>query len=542
MRIATAQQMAAIDRETIAAGTPGLKLMERAGAAMVAEVFDGGWLGSDPGDSIVVVCGKGNNGGDGLVMARLLAEVGETVTVLLLAEPAKLSEEARHNHDRLPAAVTVVPGERGHWARQVRDLADGARLVIDAILGTGVSLPLQAEYAALCEAIGQLSVPVLAVDIPSGVSGDDGRVDPVAVRADGTITVGLPKLGLLLPPGRDFVGALKVVDIGFAPEVCAAHTANWHLPAIEAYLAMLPPRPTFAHKNQCGTLLVLAGSRAYGGAAQLTGLGALRTGVGMLTLGVPSCLEVPLHVALPEAILRPLAMTSGETLAPVAAPALSDLLAHQRAVAIGPGLGDDPRTDGFVLDLARDLTLPHVIDADGLNAFSRQGQVPAGAGREVVLTPHPGELARLIGTTPADVVARRFSLVPELAARWNLVLLLKGSPTLIGTPDGALHVNPFGDDALSRGGAGDVLTGVIGAFLAQGATAREAALLGALVHGMAGERAAAARGRRGVLTREIADEVAGVLAVLEDASTGDVALRRRLWPTAGAPVPPEVAS
>ena len=305
---------------------------------------------------------------------------------------------------------------------------------------------------------------------------------------------------------------------------------------------MLPPRPTFAHKLTCGALLVLAGSRAYGGAAHLAGLGALRAGVGLLTMAVPGCLEASLRAGLPEAIVRALPMSDRETIAPLAAVVLDDLLARQHALALGPGLGDDPATDRLVIDLLRERDVPAVVDADALNAFARLGVVPAFASDRVVLTPHPGELARLTGLEAREVVARRFALVPELAARWHVVLLLKGSPTLIATPDGTLHVNPLGDDALARGGAGDVLTGLIGALLAQGLAAREAALLGALVHGLAGERAAQARGRRGLLTREIADEVAGALQDLESAAWQDAGLRRQLWPVRDAPPPPEATS
>lgn len=540
MRIATARQMAAIDRETIAAGTPGLTLMERAGAAIVREIYDGGWLDGEPGDPVVVVCGKGNNGGDGLVIARLLALRGEHVSVLLLPHGDELRGDARTNFERLPRAAHLIAAEPGRWVEQFLELSSGARLVVDAVLGTGFTPPVAGELADLLDAFADVGATVLAVDIPSGVAGDDGRVDPIAVRADVTVTVGLPKLGLLLPPGRDFAGALRVVDIGFAPEVFARHTRAWELASPAEHLAMLPPRSSSAHKTRCGALVVLAGSRAYGGAAHLAGLGALRTGVGLLTMAVPGCLETPIRVGLPEAIVRPLPMTAGETVAPLAAPVLDDLLAAQHALAIGPGLGDDPATDAFVIDLLRGRDLPAVVDADALNAFARRGVAPAFAGARVVLTPHPGELARLTGLSPDAVIARRFALVPELAARWGVVVLLKGSPTLIGAPDGTLHVNPVGDDALARGGAGDVLTGVVGALLAQGLSALDAARLGALLHGLAADRAAQARGRRGVRTREIADEVAGALQDLEAAAWQDASLRRRLWPVTGAPPAPEV--
>jgi len=513
MRVCTARQMALIDRETIAGGIPGRELMERAGAAVCDALDAGGWL--DPGGPVAIVCGRGNNGGDGLVVARLLAEADLAVRVLVLGSPDELSADARANLDRLPDRVAVTAGEPGRWAAQAREVAAGCTLVVDAILGTGSEPPLRAPYAELCAALNDLAAPLVSVALPSGTSGADGRADPGAVRADATLTIGLPKLGLLLPPARDHTGRLVVADIGFAPDVCAKHAPDWHLATVADYVAMLPARPSDTHKYAVGSLLVLAGSRAFGGAARLCGLGALRSGVGLLTVGAPLGLETALRVGLPEAILRPLGETDAGTLAPVPADILADLLARQDAVAVGPGLGSDPETDRWVCDLVSELDRPLVVDADGLSAFGRLGRPPAFASREVVLTPHPGELARLCGLSTAAIAERRLALVPELAARWNVVLLLKGSPTVVGLPDGRLFFNPSGDDALARGGTGDVLTGVIGGLLAQGCPAADAALLGALVHGLAGEQAGARRGRRGVLAREIAAAVSTVLALLD---------------------------
>jgi len=505
--------MSAIDQETIAGGVPGLELMERAGLALCDALDQGDWLRED--GPVLIVCGKGNNGGDGLVMARLLSEARFSIRVLLLADPDDLSAESRTNLDRLPGEVVVTMAVKDQWAVQLEDLATGTTLVVDAVFGTGIQPPLRAPYTELCATLNQLPVPVVAVDIPSGVSGDDGRADPDAVVADATITVGLPKLGLLLPPGRDHVGTLSVVDIGFEEDICAAHASDWHLPGLEEYAAMLPPRSTDCHKFEVGSLLLLAGSRDYGGAAHLCGLGALRSGVGMLTIGAGASLETALRVGLPEAIIRPLPATASGTLAPLDPVALEDLLRRQDAVALGPGLGADPDTDRWVCDLAASLERPLVLDADGLSAFGRLGRDPVFAGDQVVLTPHPGELARLTGLDTTTINETRLDLVPELAQRWNVVLLLKGSPTIIGLPDGRLFFNVSGDDTLARGGSGDVLTGVIGGLLAQGCPAGEAALLGALVHGLAGQKVARRRGRRGVLTREIAHAVAPVLALLD---------------------------
>lgn len=513
MRIVTSAQMAAMDRATIDAGTPGLELMERAGRGICDVLDAGGWL--DSGDPVLLVCGKGNNGGDGLVVARLLAEAGLTCRVLLLAPRDQLSDDARANLDRLPRAVALHQEPADTWPERLRELAAGCALVVDAIFGTGITPPVREPHAGLLAALDQLDVPVAAVDMPSGVSGDDGAADPLAVTADLTVTLGLPKLGLLMPPGRDHVGELHVVDIGIEDQAVADHAPRREVLALPEYRALLPDRPGDVHKYDVGGLLTVAGSRAYCGAATLCGLGALRAGVGLLTMLVPEGLEASLRVSLPEAIVRALPATVSGTLAPVMVQDEDDLLWKKTALAVGPGLGTDRQTDGWVCRLVERCGLPLVLDADGLGAFTRLHRTPTFAAEQVVLTPHAGELARLLGVTADEVMARRFDLVPELAARWQAVLLLKGSPTVIGTPDGTVYVNPSGDDTLARGGTGDVLTGIIGSLLAQGCTARDAALLGALVHGLAGQAVAATVGRRGALVREIADAVAVVLAELE---------------------------
>ena len=512
MLVVTSRQMAAIDRETIALGTPGLTLMERAGEAVAAALAAGGWL--DAGGPVLIVCGKGNNGGDGLVIARSLAEAGLGVKVLLLAAPSDLTSDARASYESLGPRIAVQCPAPAAWLAALRELAADCTLVIDAVFGTGIEPPVQEPHGALLAGMNGLGLPIVAVDIPSGVGGDDGACDPQAVRAEATITIGLPKLGLLLPPGRDRVGRLTVVDIGFDDDICARHAPPWHLPTLRDYQAMLPARPSDTYKDRVGNLLLVAGSRRFGGAAHLAGLGALRSGVGLLSLLVPDCLESAMRAGLPEAILRPQPTTAAGTLAAVDAALLPDLLQRQNAVAIGPGLDDDPQTGRWVCDLVAGLDKPLVVDADGLSAFARLGRQLSFTSGEVVLTPHPGELARLLGCAPADLTARRFALVPELAARWGAVLLLKGSPTLIGLPDGRLFFNPSGDDSLARGGTGDILTGLVGGLLAQGCRAAEAALLAALTHGLAGELAASRHGRRGVLAREIAAGVAEVLALL----------------------------
>ena len=541
MRVCTAKQMAAIDRDTINGGVPGLELMERAGAAIVEVVLErldatvhGHGCDHDHGSAVLVLAGKGNNGGDGLVVARLLAEEGVPVTVMLLAPAADLSPDARTNLDRLPGGVSLVEPPRATWITALAEAADGADLLVDAVFGTGIKPPLRGEWADLFRTVNDLGMPCVAVDIPSGVDGDDGRVVPVAVAADVTVTMGLPKRGLLLFPGREFAGEVQVADIGFPDEVCARHTSELCWLSREDHLTLLPPRPGTVHKYDCGSLLVVAGSRAFGGAAQLTGLGALRSGAGLVTVAAPRCLEVPLRVGLPEALVAPLAETAAGTLAPADPAVLDSLLASRRAVAVGPGLADDPDTDAWVVQWLTGLERPVVVDADALGAFARLGRTPTFATDQVILTPHAGEMGRLLGRPSADIETERFTLAGELARRWRCVVMLKGAPTAIGLPDGRVFINASGDDALARGGSGDVLTGLLAGLLAQGLNVVDAALLGAYVHGLAGTRAAQSQGNRSVLVREIADAIGPVLLEMEQEASIVAELRERIWPpTAG---------
>ena len=552
MRVCTAGQMAAIDAETIAGGVPGEKLMERAGHALTEVLLDflaeneegdhdhhHGSCCRDNGDSaeagdqgpaVLIICGKGNNGGDGLVMARLLAAEHCSVTVMLLDQPSGLSSDALLNFGRLPESVRMVTPETERWPEVFIELAEDVDVVVDAIFGTGIQIPLRDPYADLIRAVNDAGLPCLAVDIPSGVSGDDGRVDPVAVAADLTVTMGLPKLGLLMAPGRDFAGDIEVADIGIAEETCNRHADDLHWLPREEYLSCLVPRPGTVHKYQCGRLLVMAGSRDYGGAAHLAGLGALRSGVGLVVMAVPACIETATRVVLPEAVTRALGETPTGSIAELLAPALDDLLENKQALAIGPGLGADPVTDDWVVNLLATRTLPVVVDADALSAFARLDLKPVFGSDQVILTPHAGELGRMIKMNSEDVARRRLHLVGELASKWNVVLMLKGSPSVIGAPDGRVFINPTGDDALARGGSGDVLTGLLGGLLAQGMNALDATLLGAYIHGRAGTVAARGRSNRSVLVREIAAAIGPVFEEMEKEASASAHLREKIWP------------
>ncbi len=515
MRLATAAQMAAIDRDTIASGVPALELMERAGREMLHALMDALPM-LEPPAPIALCCGKGNNGGDGLVLARLLDQLGFEVSVLLLAPPDDLSADAAMNCSRLPETVEVIIPMREDWVDIWLRLQADCDVVIDAVFGTGVRPPIQGEYVDLFHAFDRRLATVVSLDVPSGVSGDDGHVDPVAVQADHTITVGLPKLGLFVPPGRDHTGAVSVVDIGFPDEICERHTDDHHILWPVDVAELLPVRPGDTHKYQSGTCLVLAGSQRFGGAALLAGLGALRSGAGLVTLGLPSCHVSAALGQVTEALVTGLETDASGCLCPMEKTAFDDLITRQTAWTVGPGLGAAPETDAFIIETLARVSLPVVVDADGLSAFVRSETKPCFASSEVVLTPHHGELARLAGITNEELTARRFEIVPELAQRWGVTLVAKGAPTLVADASGTVYVNGTGHDALAHGGTGDVLAGLIGGLLAQGLNGIDAAALGCWLHGRAGEIVAELAGtRRGVLARDVAGEIPSAFAELE---------------------------
>jgi len=541
MRVSTASEIALIDAATIATGVPGIELMERAGTAMAEVVLDflseqsnghqhtAGCSHDDPG-GVLVICGKGNNGGDGLVVARCLAEEDCSVSVMLLAEPSELSPDSRTNFELLSRDVSVyIPGA-GAWTDAFLELVETTTVVVDAIFGTGIVRPLQGPYIELVRNINDAGVPCLALDIPTGVSGDDGGVESVAVAADMTVTIGLPKRGLLLAPGREFSGDIEVVDIGFSEDVCAKHTPDVFWLQRSDYLAMLPARFAVSHKYKFGTLLAVAGSRAFGGAATLLGMGALRSGAGLVSQMVPCGLETSLRVVLPEVLTNPVPETDSGTIAPVADDVFCAASEGVQALALGPGLGEHTETDTWICDLLATWTRPLVLDADGLNAFARQGRQPQWGSEQVILTPHVGEFGRLVGLSSAEVRERRFELVAEYAQRWQAVLMLKGAPSLIGLPDGSVFINASGDDSLARAGSGDVLTGLLGGLLAQGLPAAQAALLGAYVHGLAGTVAARGQSTRSVLVREVATAIGVVFEEMEKEASAVAELREKIWP------------
>lgn len=499
MKIVTADEMREIDRRTAEeCGVPLQQLMESA-AARIVQFVQGAIAGVGPG--VVVLCGKGNNGGDGLAFARRWKDAtGAAPRVFLFGDPAALKGDAGENFRRLRECgiVTAVIRQESELTA-VREAIAGATVIVDALLGTGSKGKAE---GLLAQAIGQVNrlrgkVKLVAVDVPSGLAADGPADGDAVIRADYTVTFTAPKTGLLLEANREWVGELRVAGIGSPFELVeqvGKSQARWIEPS--EFRSLPLERRRDAHKGDFGHVLVAAGSRGKAGAAGLAGMGALRSGAGLTTVATPeSSLGVVASYA-PEYMTEALAETDtgAVSLRCLEYGKFEALLQGKSVLAVGPGLSTHPETQEFVRTVVRQCPLPMVLDADGLNAFvGRADDLRNRASRWLTVTPHPGEMARLCRATVEEVQSRRAELARDSAARWNAHVILKGHRTLIATPAGELFINSTGTPAMASGGTGDVLTGVLAGMTAQFGTADwgRVLALGVYVHGCAGEVAEA---------------------------------------------------
>ncbi|MDI6711082.1 MAG: NAD(P)H-hydrate dehydratase [Bacillota bacterium] len=508
MRLVTSAEVRDIDRRaTDEYGVPGLILMENAGRQVFAAAAE--TLGGESrlaGKLVVVICGRGNNGGDGFVAARHLLLRGVRVKLFLAADPQTVAGDARVNleiWERFGQKMYTERDKNFHQALQLTLMQ--ADLVIDALYGTGFKGVLKDRAAKVAEAVNASGRPVIAVDIPSGVDADTGAVRGPAVRAARTVTMGLPKPGLYLYPGAEYTGEITVADISLPPPLLSG--GSRFLLTADLVREWLPPRSPQAHKGDFGRVLLVAGSRGMAGAARLAAAGALRAGAGLVTLAVPAGLQPVVAAGLTEAMTLGLPETVEGSLSLAAYDALAPSTALATVLALGPGLSTHPETVEVVRRLVQETSLPCVVDADGLNALalgalelrSRKGRAP------LILTPHPGEMARLVGRPAGEVQADRTGTATRGAAEWNAVVVLKGARTVIAGPDGTTYLNPTGNPGMASGGMGDVLTGIIAGLLAQGLDPLRAAAAGVYLHGRAGDLAVAARGGepRGLLAGDL---------------------------------------
>ncbi len=493
---------------------PSRLLMEVAGRA-AADVAEEVALGP----SAVVLSGAGNNGGDGFVCARHLASRGLDVVVLVFADRSRFSEDTAANFALL---------ERwGIPAQFVSDESDLLELssnfghygvMVDALLGTGFHGEPKGLIALAIALTQMTAAPVLSLDVPSGVDAATGVVPGIAVQADITVTFGLPKVGLFLHPGLQYVGELRQACIGLPPEVKAGARAEADLVTREVAASILEEvlecRRPDAHKGSLGTLLVVAGSRGMSGAAILAARAALHLGAGLVKVAVPESIWQLVDSKVVEAITVPLPETEAGTLALASEARLLEELRAANAVAIGPGLGRHPETQQLVRSLLPQLEIPLVLDADGLNALEGAAFLKS-VSAPMVLTPHPGELASLMEIATVDVLKDRLTAARQAAAASGATVVLKGASTLIAEPMGALSINPTGNEGMATGGSGDVLTGLIGSLLAQKHSPVRSARLAVYLHGLAGDLAAPLVTRPALLPSDLVMWVADAVKALQ---------------------------
>jgi NAD(P)H-hydrate epimerase len=511
MKLLTAAQMREVDRlSTERYGIPSLQLMDNAGTRVVE--FLESRFGDLRGRKIAILCGKGNNGGDGLVVARLLKQRGASPAVLLFAAPETVKGDAAVNLGRwqetsreLRVVTSVLEWEA------LKSTVAAAELVVDALLGTGLTGPVEGLLRVVIEDLNRrpAKVPVVAVDIPSGLASDGEEGGGPVVRADCTVTFTAPKLGHVLSASSDCVGELAVRSIGSPRELFDENPEfklHWVEPG-EFRSLPLRRRPE-AHKGDFGHALIVAGSRGKSGAAILAAWGALRVGAGLVTVATPDNILSVVASGLPELMTAPLqdTETGSISLRNLDYGRFAELTKYKTVLALGPGLSTHAETQQFARAVVAETTLPIVLDADGLNAFAgRADELPKRKTALLAVTPHPGEMARLLGCTPRDVQRNRLQAALQAAARWQTFVVLKGYRTIVATPDGRAYVNSTGNPGMATGGTGDVLTGMLAGLTAQFGVAHWGTVLafGVYLHGLAGDLAAEQVGQASLMASDL---------------------------------------
>lgn len=508
MKVVTSQEMREIDRITIEDyGIPGMVLMERAGLAVALKVKE-----LYPDKKVVVLCGGGNNGGDGLVAARNLHNWGFKVNVLVFAKKNALSPDCNTQYQI--AKKIGIPME---FRKDLNGRDIHGAVVVDSIFGTGISRPVKGSLAGVFAFINDSEVPVVAVDIPSGISSDTGEILGEAIRADCTVTFGLAKRGHFLYPGAEYAGRLFVEDIGFPAKLLASEKINVELIDRKMVSGLIPPRPGYSHKGDYGHVLVIAGSKGKTGAALMAAKASLRSGSGLVTLAVPESLMDVFQGRVTEEMTLPLPDGGSGMISSKAIDVILNFAAQKiDVIAIGPGIGVSNDTEKVVTELIRKSTIPLVIDADGINSMALSierralSEILRKAKSPIILTPHPGEMARLLkqsAVSSRQSAKDRINTAISFSKETGTYVVLKGVPTIVAEPEGRAFINTTGNPGMATAGSGDVLTGVIASLLGQGLNPAGASLLGVYLHGMAGDMAAKGKGEHALIATDIIDSL-----------------------------------
>jgi ADP-dependent NAD(P)H-hydrate dehydratase / NAD(P)H-hydrate epimerase len=506
MIVVTAEQMREMDRLTIQKhGVPSLTLMERAGEGVTTAILEKFADAAKKG--VLVVAGKGNNGGDGFVVARLLKKKRIRCEVALLAKRAELSPDAAHNCGAFEKSAGKVTEIFAGGLESLERKVAGSGLLVDAILGTGIKSEIRGLYAEAITLMNASGVPIVAVDMPSGLDTDRGTPLGVSIQAEMTVSLGYAKLGQVIYPGIEFAGDLVVADIGVDPLAVEAVAPATEVLTREEMRWLVPRRRADTHKGTYGHLLVMAGARGKTGAAVLACRAAMRAGAGLVTLAAPRSLNDIFASSLVEVMTEPLPENAAEEMEDLTPEQWLRLVERKNALLFGPGIGVNEATRNALRWLLRHLSIPWIIDADGLNNLALDIDRLKSAKTAPVLTPHPGEMARLIGKTTAAVGQDRIGIAREFAVTHHCYLVLKGARSVIATPDGSIFINPTGNPGMASGGMGDVLAGMLAASLGQGLNPEDAMKLGVYLHGFIGDRVADEKGEIGLIASDIIDNL-----------------------------------
>ncbi len=510
MKVLNCSQTRALEQSAVDEGIEYLQLMENAGTAVVRSMRKNYSLADK---RVTVLCGKGNNGGDGFVIARHLSELGAVVTVVLV-EGLPTTEIAKQMLSELRfTSVKIIRFDNS--PEQAKPVLASSEFIVDAIYGIGFHGSVPQAMLPVFQAVENSKAVIIAVDIPSGAQCDTGAVEGACIRANDTVTFSTLKTGHLLQPAKSYCGHVSVVSAGIPAYLISRQNSNLEVTELELVKQLFKPRNPESNKGDYGRLLCFCGSDGMAGAAVMSGRAAIRCGTGLVYLAVPRPIYPIVASQLAESVFVILDTTSSGELLPESKIHYKQVFNQSSACLMGCGLGTEPNAESMVYKTISRSAIPLIIDADGINAVAANIDILKTAKVPLILTPHPGEMARLLNTTVADVQAHRLEYAKNFAADYQAIVVLKGAGTVVASPTGQVYVNPTGNAGMAKGGSGDVLAGMIAAFTAQGAEPFFAAVCGAYLHGLAGDRCAKRLSQRAMLPTDIIDELPGLFLEFE---------------------------
>lgn len=505
MKVVLNDEMKRIDKMTIEKyGIPGIILMENAGLSVIEEIINE----FDTNSGFTIVCGRGNNGGDGFVIARHLSNYGYDVNVFIIGDSKKIQGDALINYEiikKLDISITEIINHD-----DIHGFKEGIfcnPVVIDALFGTGLNSDVYGISEEVIEVINNYSDYVISIDIPSGVSGDDGKICNTAVMADKTIAFGLPKCGNIMLPGSEYNGRLVLKDIGIPKQVISSMKLKYNLINKKLIELNLPKRRLNSYKGNFGKANIIAGSTGMTGAAILTCKAALRSGLGLLRLYIAESLNFIIKTSVPEAITIPLQEMRKGVIGINHISKILDGTKDADVLTIGPGCGDTSELSEIVKRVLEEVDIPIVLDADGLNVLSKNMEWLKEKKSKLVITPHLGEMSRLTGMSIEDIAAKPIDVAREYAQKWDVIIVLKGASTIVASPEGDIYINITGNPGMATAGSGDVLTGIITGLIAQGIEPLKATITGVYLHGLTGDNVAEGKGEYGLVAGDIVEEL-----------------------------------